>query len=422
MRAPCLKSLHCSFSQTKIISPLLIFGHFLSRYLFDSRFVEKSRSFARASRSESDSISPTPHLTHQQLTDLLALFPNRRLSRHAHSLCTQLERVYDQQMSALKSSEPPIKRLRRAEEKTEGDLDRSFDRDYSVPELFSEDFFSLLDREDGSIADDEECDPLALQRQNQQQHKSLRPSFRWQLCGPQRSGSSFHKDPNHTSAWNGTVCGAKLWLFWPPATPPPGVFASQDQMQVTTPISVSDWFSQYFEAAAVQLESAHLHRPKLQSLIDHCLAHPDDSTSELRLSELLQLHRPLQVIQYPGDIIFVPNGWWHTAYNCTWSWAFTQNFVPKRNIGNVRTHLQMEGAIDDHKQQLSVAFDDALRGRGDSFWQEVESMVPLDVVSMQQKKKEKRRGQNSIWSQLCSPPTTEESRPKFSFRIQDPDS
>jgi hypothetical protein len=38
-----------------------------------------------------------------------------------------------------------------------------------------------------------------------------RPAFRWLIVGPDRSGSTFHVDPNATAAWNACVRGAKLW-------------------------------------------------------------------------------------------------------------------------------------------------------------------------------------------------------------------
>ena len=38
-----------------------------------------------------------------------------------------------------------------------------------------------------------------------------RPQHRWLIVGPARSGSSFHVDPNATSAWNAVVRGSKLW-------------------------------------------------------------------------------------------------------------------------------------------------------------------------------------------------------------------
>lgn len=36
-----------------------------------------------------------------------------------------------------------------------------------------------------------------------------RPDYRWMIAGPRKSGSTFHKDPNASSAWNATVYGEK---------------------------------------------------------------------------------------------------------------------------------------------------------------------------------------------------------------------
>lgn len=56
--------------------------------------------------------------------------------------------------------------------------------DYSVPHLFQEDFFDILDYDQ-------------------------RPAFRWLIIGPERSGASWHVDPGLTSAWNTLLCGRK---------------------------------------------------------------------------------------------------------------------------------------------------------------------------------------------------------------------
>ena len=67
-----------------------------------------------------------------------------------------------------------------------------------VPSLFQDDLFSVLDNES-------------------------RPDFRWLIMGPARSGSSFHKDPNATSAWNAVIKGSKKWILFPPNSTPPGL-------------------------------------------------------------------------------------------------------------------------------------------------------------------------------------------------------
>lgn len=65
---------------------------------------------------------------------------------------------------------------------------------YWKPDCFGPDLFEVLDSE--------------------------RPAHRWLIVGPARSGSTFHKDPNGTSAWNAVLQGAKYVSNSPkPITP-----------------------------------------------------------------------------------------------------------------------------------------------------------------------------------------------------------
>jgi hypothetical protein len=72
--------------------------------------------------------------------------------------------------------------------------------EYKVPDIFAADYFKVLE--------------------------SIRPDYRWLIIGPERSGSTFHKDPNATSAWNAVIEGEKYWVMFPPDVLPPGVFTS----------------------------------------------------------------------------------------------------------------------------------------------------------------------------------------------------
>ena len=84
--------------------------------------------------------------------------------------------------------------------------------DYTVPEYFSEDLFSVLGKQ--------------------------RPDYRWLIIGPARSGSNFHIDPNSTNAWNAVITGRKKWVMYPPHVTPPGIFPSADGSEVTSPVSI----------------------------------------------------------------------------------------------------------------------------------------------------------------------------------------
>uniref|UniRef100_A0AAF5PGF7 JmjC domain-containing protein n=1 Tax=Wuchereria bancrofti TaxID=6293 RepID=A0AAF5PGF7_WUCBA len=46
----------------------------------------------------------------------------------------------------------------------------------------------------------------------------------------------------------------------------------------------------------------------------------------------LKQWRPIEAMQYPGEVIFVPGGWWHVVLNLTDTVVVTQNFCFKVNL------------------------------------------------------------------------------------------
>ncbi|KAF6842355.1 F-box and domain-containing protein [Colletotrichum musicola] len=136
---------------------------------------------------------------------------------------------------------------------------------YWKPECFGPDLFELLGKE--------------------------RPAHRWLIIGPERSGSTFHKDPNGTSAWNAVIQGTKYWIMFPPTAQVPGVYVSEDSSEVTSPLSIAEWLLE-FHAEARQ--------------------HPEC----------------VEGICGEGEILHVPCGWWHLVVNLESGIALTQNFVP----------------------------------------------------------------------------------------------
>ncbi|KAI8632043.1 Clavaminate synthase-like protein [Xylariaceae sp. FL1651] len=148
---------------------------------------------------------------------------------------------------------------------------------YWPPECFGPDLFAVLGEE--------------------------RPAHRWLIVGPARSGSTFHKDPNATSAWNAVIQGSKYWIMFPPSTQVPGVFVSEDSSEVTSPLSIAEWLLEF-----------HAEARKVPSCIEGiCKA---------------------------GEILHVPSGWWHLVINLEAGIALTQNFVPKSHLTDVLSFLK----------------------------------------------------------------------------------
>lgn len=120
-----------------------------------------------------------------------------------------------------------------------------------------------------------------------------RPDYRWIIIGPAGSGSSFHVDPNSTSAWNAVIKGSKKWILFPPDVVPPGVHPSPDGAEVASPVSIIEWFMNFYGATKNWIK------------------------------------KPIECICKAGEVVFVPNGWWHLVINLEDSIAITQNYVSR---------------------------------------------------------------------------------------------
>ncbi|CAK7214809.1 hypothetical protein SBRCBS47491_002276 [Sporothrix bragantina] len=132
---------------------------------------------------------------------------------------------------------------------------------------------------------------------------SQRPAHRWLIVGPARSGSTFHKDPNGTSAWNAVVRGAKYWILFPPGAAVPGVYVSADKSEVTSPLSIAEWLLTFHEEARATPGC-------IEGICDE------------------------------GEILHVPSGWWHLVVNLEPGMALTQNFVPRAHLAEVLLFLR----------------------------------------------------------------------------------
>ncbi|RIA98447.1 hypothetical protein C1645_685850 [Glomus cerebriforme] len=230
--------------------------------------------------------------------------------------------------------------------------------DFSVPEYFEEDFFSVFGED--------------------------RPDYRWLIMGPSRSGSTFHKDPNSTSAWNAVITGSKKWIMYPPDILPPGVFTSADEAEVTSPVSIMEWYLSFYK--------------------------------ETQKSK----SRPLEGVCKAGEVIFVPNGWWHMVINLEDSIAITQNFVGRWNFKNVLLFLR------DKPYQISgfsnLVWPDCEDIYND-FYEKFKNFYPgilekLELDNSNEKKEKGKKSCSSLWEQLRRNDKQKEKK-RFTFEFLD---
>lgn len=147
--------------------------------------------------------------------------------------------------------------------------------DYSIPSIFPDDFLNLAGCEN-------------------------KPPHKWFCIGPKRSGTTVHRDPMGTAAWNAVTCGIKRWVMFEP----------NEQKSVVRG-----------------------RKFRLKNEDDEAIHYFDFLLPRIRTHGVVK--KIYECIQYPGDLIFVPGQWWHGVLNLTDTVAVTQNYCGWDNIDDV---------------------------------------------------------------------------------------
>ncbi|KAF9897681.1 jumonji domain-containing protein 6, partial [Lobosporangium transversale] len=128
-----------------------------------------------------------------------------------------------------------------------------------------------------------------------------RPPYRWFVMGGPRSGTGIHIDPLGTSAWNTLTTGHKRWCLFPPGIPK----AIYDPPMKPFDREAVSWFHHVY---------------------------PRFAANDFELGKKYGM---IQVIQRPGETMFVPGGWPHIVMNLDFTIAITQNFCSPANFEGV---------------------------------------------------------------------------------------
>ncbi|XP_019624929.1 PREDICTED: jmjC domain-containing protein 4-like isoform X1 [Branchiostoma belcheri] len=127
--------------------------------------------------------------------------------------------------------------------------------------------------------------------------------YRFVYMGPKGSWTPLHADVFHSYSWSANICGRKQWLFFPPG--------QEEQLRDTTGSLVYDVRS---EELLNSKRYPHYHKDT----------------------------RPMEVIQGPGEVVFVPSGWHHQVYNMEDTISINHNWVNCCNVHMMWSFLQAE--------------------------------------------------------------------------------
>ena len=115
---------------------------------------------------------------------------------------------------------------------------------------------------------------------------------------------------------------------------------SADGRDVLTPISVSEWLIHYYQQHTQRLSPNPTPFPPLPARYSSL---PLSSLQSLPCPSSYVGYGPVECVCEAGELIYIPNGWWHLAVNESESVAVTQNFVSAQNVLSVVEFLSQEG-------------------------------------------------------------------------------
>lgn len=157
-------------------------------------------------------------------------------------------------------------------------------------------------------------------------HEKQDDDYRFVYMGPKGSWTPFHADVFHSYSWSANICGQKRWLLFPPG------------------------------------QENHL-RDKFGRL-------PFDVTSNDMLNLSLypnscKLTKQYEVIQNPGEILFVPSRWHHQVWNMKDTISINHNWLNgccidlnwcflKKSLGEVQKEISDCWKMEDWHQQCQL--------------------------------------------------------------------
>ena len=172
---------------------------------------------------------------------------------------------------------------------------------------------------------------------NNNNNSSSSSDYRFVYLGPANTSTPLHTDVLKSHSWSANVVGRKLWCLLPPQ------YSHLLLDDATGCCHPRDFYFSNEEEEKEAVEKLKRKFPLLTEAQPHIL----------------------KVIQYPGEVIFIPSGWFHTVRNLDDCLSINHNWISSHSVCASWRFLQTERAraallIDDCRELNSAAEFEAL--------------------------------------------------------------
>lgn len=166
-----------------------------------------------------------------------------------------------------------------------------------------------------------------------------RPPFQWFIHGGVNAGTPVHQDPMGTHAWNALCSGKVLWVLFHPSIPEDLLPTKSLDIGINNDDEDDDddlwedlysWF--YLELPEIRNEI------KLYFDNNNNKEKNNNNTNDNDVDQGEWWYR--EIIQLPGEIVFIPSGWHQACINLEESTAITQNYCSKTNLGKCYSMME----------------------------------------------------------------------------------
>ena len=174
---------------------------------------------------------------------------------------------------------------------------------YSCPEYFKDDWLN------------EWYDSLSLSSSNNAS------DYRFLYLGPKGSSTPLHADVLRSHSWSVNIAGRKRWRLLAPS----------HTAHILHAINGIDHPPDFYPYPPLEDEQPHQEEQGMYKNV----------SSPYPSREQAQQHI-IEVIQYPGEAIFVPSNWFHTVENIDDCCSINHNWISSESLVNAWEHLKKE--------------------------------------------------------------------------------